>query len=316
MLSLFRKNFFVAAVGLVASFAARAENVDLYYSAHDGTRQHAILFKAEKPKAAVLFIHGLQSHAEWMRASGAGEAFARRGVSVLAFDRRGSGRSSTERGYAASGAQLLKDVNDAVILFRKELRKQGLEIGRDIDLHLMANCFGVRIAVPYVVEAEKQGLRPFKSLIILAPSTHMRKQAEYNLFEKVGLLLKNDHALIDTPLQDEWFVSSGRGLKWIQNDPLSLRKVSVGLLKAAKTLTKITNNEIYDMRIPLMVMTGENDQMVDSQRAYEELFVPYKGVKRYQSFKAEHSLEFGPARGDFVAETTDWLVGSGVVERR
>ncbi len=316
MLSLFNKRALLAVAAFVASFAAQAESRDLYYSGHDGTRQHAILFKAERPKAAVLFIHGLQSHAEWMRASGAGEAFARRGVTVLAFDRRGSGRSSTERGYAASGAQLLNDVSDAVNLFEKELRKQGLKLGRDIDLHLMANCFGVRIAVPYIVQAERQGYTPFKSLLILAPSTHMKKQAEYNLFEKAGLLLRDDHALIDTPLQDEWFVSSGRGLEWIKNDSLGLRQVTVGLLKAAKKLTKITNQSIYDMQIPLMIMTGDYDQMVDSQRAYEELFVPYRGVKRYQSFKAEHSLEFGPARRDFVNETTDWLIGSGVAERR
>jgi|GEM_PF-2205250 len=311
-----KKHFLASAFGLGVALSVQAESRDVYYAAHDNTRQHAIHFVSPAPKAALLFVHGLQSHSEWMRGSGAGEALARRGISVLAFDRRGSGQSSTERGYASSGAELLKDLNDAVVVFRKELRKQGLELGRDIELHLMANCFGVRIAVPYVVEAEAKGKNPFASMIFIAPSTHMRKSAEYNILEKLKVLVQSGHSVIETPLKDEWFVSSGPGLEWIRSDRMGLREVSVDLLKAVNGLTKVANREIYSMKTPMMIMTAKRDVMVDSDKVVRELYAPYEGVKRHRSFDSEHSLEFGPARDAFVAETVDWLTGSGLRARK
>ncbi|MEO5667815.1 MAG: alpha/beta fold hydrolase [Bdellovibrionota bacterium] len=297
--------FFATAL---SSLTALAENRDLYYEGHDGSRQHAIHFIAEHPRSAILFVHGLQSHAEWMRASGVGEKLAARGISVMAFDRRGSGRSATERGYAASGKELLEDLNDAVVLFRKELRKQGVEPGRDIQLNLMANCFGVRIAVPYAFEAEKQSKNPFASLILIAPSTQMRPEAEYNFIEKLQVMLKGSHESVATPLKDEWFVSSGPGLTWIKQDALGLHRVTVGLLKSVRGLTTIANRELPDMTMPLMIFTASRDKMVDGERVKRELYRPYRGEKRLRELDSEHSLEFGPARDRFVEETVRWVL--------
>jgi len=289
-----------------------SESRDVWYTAaSDNSLQHGILFYSEnvKPQSALLFVHGLQSHAEWLRASGVGEALAEAGVVVFAYDRRGSGRSSSQRGHAHSAKQLLEDLQDAEDTFRVELSKdRRIPDATVFEMHVMANCFGARIVVPYLVLTKGQGRNPFSSLLLIAPSTHMTPKAEYSASEKLSILLKPKGVYVHTPLKDEWFVSQGPALDWIRNDDLGLRQVTVGFLKAANSLTKTMQKNIYHMDIPLLVLTATQDVMVDSRAVKQELYIPYRGRKRLVEIESEHSLEFGIyGRKPFIQSTVDWI---------
>jgi len=301
------KNYFVVAALFVVSLA-HAESKDVYYPAtSDNSLQHGILFTSRevKPRAALLFAHGMQSHAEWLRASGVGDSLAEAGIMVFAYDRRGSGQSTSMRGHADSAQELLTDMNDAILSFRGEMDSA-------LELHVMANCFGARIVVPYLVAAIEQGKNPFSTLTLIAPSTHMTALADYSAGEKIGILLRPKQSYVPTPLQDEWFVSKGEGLDWIRNDELGLREVTAGFLKVARKLTKTMDKNIYGMKFPLMIFTANNDVMVDSKAVKAELFDPYQGPKRLVQVDGEHSLEFGSAGPQpLIQGTIDWILGSG-----
>ena len=65
----------------------------------DGYRAYARLWKANPSRAAVLFLHGIQSHAGWYDLSAS--RLAQAGFTVLQPDRRGSG-SVPEFGWVAT----------------------------------------------------------------------------------------------------------------------------------------------------------------------------------------------------------------------
>jgi alpha-beta hydrolase superfamily lysophospholipase len=297
----------------IFSLSVFSDSKNIFYRAHDGSTQHAIYFYSKNvaPKSALFFVHGMQSHAEWMKASGVGEALAEQGILVMAYDRRGSGQSSTLRGHAESPSQLMNDMTDALKAFQAEaFEVSGVDLFKDLEVHAMANCFGVRLLVPYIVQGLNQSKNPFASMTLIAPSTHMRSIADYSLAQKISILAKRDRSYMPTPLKDEWFVSSGSGLDWIRSDPLGLRQVTVRFLKTARSLTRIMSKNVYDMKIPMMVIVAEDDVMVDSEGVYKDLYVPYAGPKKFVNAPGEHSLEFGAGREALIEATLDWVLGN------
>ncbi len=296
----------------VASLSATAANRDLWYEAsRDASRQHGIYFYSETviPKATLLFVHGMQSHAEWLRASGLGDALAEAGIAVFAYDRRGSGQSSSMRGHAESPQDLIGDLHDALVTLRQEISKDPrVQNPSEIATHLMANCFGARIAVPYLVSMIGENRNPIQSLTLIAPSTHMRKNAEYSALQKLSIMMRAKKSYVATPLQDDWFVSSGPGLEWIQNDGLSLREITAGFLKVTKSLTTSMEKNIYKLPIPLLVVTAENDAMVDSDAVARDFKARYQSAPlKVVSLPGEHSLEFSSGPAAFVAEVQKWI---------
>src|SRR5262245_55428238 len=74
-----------------------------------GIRLHALVFRSSSPTAGLLIVHGLQSHAGWIEASGTAAELATCGVTSLAYDRRGSGRSAGLAGHATSARDFIDD---------------------------------------------------------------------------------------------------------------------------------------------------------------------------------------------------------------
>jgi predicted alpha/beta hydrolase len=89
--------------------AANARALEL--TSADGTRLHASLFEAREPVAGLVMVHGMQSHAGWFEAAGTAVALAAAGITCLAYDRRGSGRSGGTPGHAARADDMLADLD-------------------------------------------------------------------------------------------------------------------------------------------------------------------------------------------------------------
>jgi acylglycerol lipase len=85
-----------------------------FLTTDDGVRLHLLHWASERPPpwAAVIFLHGIASHAGWFGETAAD--LSNRGVAVYAPDRRGSGRSSGPRGHLTSYERALDDVEQIV----------------------------------------------------------------------------------------------------------------------------------------------------------------------------------------------------------
>jgi alpha-beta hydrolase superfamily lysophospholipase len=266
----------------------------------DGTLLHASLFPSRYPGAGLLLVHGLQSHAAWFEVSDTARELADAGITSLAYDRRGSGRSAGVTGHAESADDFLIDLEAAASALRRELPAGA-------PLHALANCFGTRIVLPYA--AEHPGA--FRSLILTAPATHMTRHASYSFRQKLSIALAASQTLVPTPLRDEDFVSPGPWLDWIRRDPLALRSVTAGFLRSAQRLTRRMETAIPRLRVPLLVVLSRRDVLVENEAIRRSFVGSYAGPKRLLEYDTDHYVDFTNARPEFERELEAWLLEQG-----
>jgi alpha-beta hydrolase superfamily lysophospholipase len=257
----------------------------------DGTELHATLFPALRPRAGLILVHGLQSHAGWFEASDTARELAEAGICSLAYDRRGSGRSDGARGHAESTDDFLMDFDAA----RRALRG---ELGASVPLHVFANCFGACAALAYTAEHPDA----FSSLILTSPATHLSRRASYGLTSLLRIGLAPARTEFPTPLRDEYFVSAGPWLDWIRRDPLALRFVSAGFLRSAARLARRMRRAISELETPLLVILARRDAIVDNRAIRCTFLASCPGPRRLLEHDVEHYIDFTSARWALARE--------------
>jgi alpha-beta hydrolase superfamily lysophospholipase len=262
-----------------------------------GLRLHASLFPAQRPRAGLLLVHGLQSHAGWFEASGTAAGLADSGITCLAYDRRGSGRSEGLPGHADSAADFLADLEAGAAALRRELPPGA-------SVHVLANCFGARAVLAFAAEHPEA----FHTLILTAPATHMSRRASYGLTRKLGILLSPSHRYVSTPLHDEDFVRAGPWLDWIRRDERSLRYVTAGFLRSANRLTQKMRAALPCLRTPLLVVLSRHDVLVDNTAIRERFFEPYAGPKELVEYDTDHYVDFTSAQPELERRLAAWVL--------
>lgn len=270
------------------------------FASRDGTPLHGLLWRARRPAAGLLVVHGLQSHAGWFEVSGTPDHLAAQGITVFVPDRRGSGCSGGARGHAPSAATLLDDLDAARAELARVLIEQGLA---DAPIHALANCFGTCILLPYL--ACHPGI--VRSVVLTAPATAMSRAADYGMVAKLRILLADGETRFATPLHDEMFVSSGPFLEWIRVDPLSLREVTAGFLRATAQLTTWMSRAAPSLDVPMLVVLGRRDAMVINERIRTGFVAQYRGPIELLELDAEHYVDFTDRQPELAAAVIDWV---------
>lgn len=302
-------------------------------------------FKAENPKALVLGVHGLQSNARWFMQSGT--ALAKKGISVLVYDRRGSGLSDGNKRYfglpidfdpnpkETKVAEGLRGHNRTGIILRRLVLNASREFMSDIDksfdklvelnaeytkadgkteldVYILANCFGSRIAIPYAKRNRK-----VKSLIITAPATDMDPRADVeSIFDKADIAVPLVHVggpldYLKSPLKDNYFVSpENPAYADIVNNnvSLSLRYATGDFFWATRHVTKKMYKDIPKLEIPLLIFLGDKDVMVNNEAIKQRFRNEYQADGKIITLKAEHMLEFTSAGPSFIEATSRWIL--------
>ncbi len=285
---------------LLAPLSVHAGEAVSFASA-DETPLYADLYRSAAPVGGVLLVHGLQSHAGWFEASGTAAFLAEQGFVTVAYDRRGSGKSGGVRGDTTSAAEFTADFAAALEVLKQALREAG---AASVPVHVVANCFATRIAVPYAAAHPAE----IASLVLLSPATHMRKNASYGWAEKARILAARDRSTFDTPLRDEDFVPNGAWFAWIRNDELGLRRVTARFLKSANDLTEVMERELFHLELPLLVVLASQDALVDNQAVKSEFYVKYRGPKRLIELPGPHYTDFTPAQAALRRALLDWFL--------
>lgn len=273
----------------------------LALASRDGTCLHASLFESARPAAGLLLVHGLQSHAGWFEASGTPAQLAASGITCLAYDRRGSGRSGGRRGHVSSPDDFLADLTTAAAALRGMLERAGVARA---PLHVLANCFGTRIVLPWLAQHREA----FRSVILTAPGTHMTRRASYDLWQRVSILLSSAERYFPTPLRDHDFVRSGVWLDWIRADTLALRRVTAGFLRSVHALTRRESAALARLRLPLLVVLGRRDLLVDNEAIRQHLVAPYRGPVAVVEYDTDHYVDFTHARPALGRKLEEWML--------
>ncbi len=118
-----------------------------------------------QPKAVILCLHGIQTHAAWF--GPLGEEMRQHGFTVIAVDRRGSGLHKCApytEGYTNGSGELLGDLEVQIKAARLE--------AKGAPVYLVGTSWGSNLAGAYVADTKRS--QP-DGLIQLVPATVVRK---------------------------------------------------------------------------------------------------------------------------------------------
>jgi acylglycerol lipase len=268
-------------------FIQASDGVDLHY-------RHWSSGPA-KPWAVVIFLHGIASHGGWFAETAAD--LDSRGVAVYAPDRRGSGRSGGRRGHLASYVRALDDID--------ELVKLGTSEHGGTPLFLAGSSWAAKLALVYAA------LRPaaLAGLMLLGPGLLPRVTLSpaRRISVAIGHIIAPT-AQVAIPLTPELYTTTARYLDFIRADRLRLVTATTRFFWETGRLDRHRARASVRLRLPLAVLQGEKDAMMDVPKTREwfsQLGVDDKTYRPYPG--AGHTLDFEPDRSQYLEDMVTWL---------
>jgi alpha-beta hydrolase superfamily lysophospholipase len=247
-------------------------------------------------KPVVVFLHGIGFHGEPYGSVAAG--FTSRGLTFVAPDLRGHGRSEGERGKLAEPPVLRSDIG-AVLDFVGQRHPK-------VPIFLGGESMGGLLAAYYGWRGEK---RP-AGLVLLVPAFAVYKE-RVRIGGAVRDVIRNGGVPLDTP---ENLAASSRDPDFIKakrTDPLALhtvRPIYLARLARIQLEMKLAPEEF---KLPLFVGVAGKDRVIDSQeveRFYEAVATPKreKTLKKWDD--AYHTLCWDPQTPQVIQDLTTWVL--------
>ena len=248
-------------------------------------------------RTALHYVHGIQSHAGWLRETG--PELVRRGVEVFVLDRRGSGRSPGPRGHAPSAEVL---IDDQVRALEETARRRSCD-----RVAALGQSFGGSLLAAVLV-ARPARLDP---VVFCAPALGQQRARGVGDPGRLDAL----RALRGTEsgplfLQDRDYTDDPADLARIGADPLVVREVTAGLRAAMVGLEDVyMAAAVLPTSQPPLLAVPRHDPIIDLDAARRVLLEKAPGTVERCFATDRHYLEFSADRVAYW----DWLA-SAVLE--
>lgn len=243
----------------------------------------------------ILYMHGVESHIGWFKDMA--DRLQKRGFSVYAFDRRGSGMSKEERGHIDSYKILINDIYDVIKKIRKDCPNK--------RLYLMGICGGGRFAADFV------GYAPgiVDGLILISPA--IKTKVTIPFMSKLDVLVGSflyPKKKIKTPLREDMFTKNERYIEFIKNDTMSLRHLTTRFYREFALMNIMLSRRIFGINIPVVTLLAEDDVIVDNDamvKWHEKLKSKDKTLKLFKG--CCHFLPFQENVDEIIDFVSDWI---------
>ena len=249
-------------------------------------------------RAAVVYLHGIQSHGGWYESSS--RRLAEAGAAVYQLERRGSGRDQGhERGHVSRAEVWLDDVEAAADLAHRETGRPAV--------HLLGVSWGGKLAVAAA------GRRPdlFASLLLAAPGIlpQVTLPATTKARIALDLLLGRDlRAVPDSAGRPAPLHREPRGCEYVAEDPLSLRQVTARFLYESRRLDAMALAAARSVRLPVFLALAETDRIIDNARTRSLVEAIGSARRRIVTYPgSHHTLEFDPESEPYFADLVQWI---------
>jgi alpha-beta hydrolase superfamily lysophospholipase len=249
----------------------------------------------ERPRARLVFLHGVRSHGGWYERSCA--AFASAGFEVYFLDRRGAGLNTAHRGDAPSFRRLLDDVAEFVLALRADRAW--------LPVFLCGISWGGKLAVglPY----RRPGL--IDGLVLLCPGLAPKVSPPFPRRVRIALAsrLRPDNRFPIPLNEPELFTGSAEWQKFIDADPHGLRLATARFLFNSFALDIYLRRAARRVTMPTFLALAEHDRIIDNART-RALVGRFPGeVTETEYAGAHHTLEFEPPDHPWAGDVVRWV---------
>ena len=251
---------------------------------------------AEKPRAAILLLHGFGEHAG--RYERLGNFLAARGFYVIAPDARGHGRSSGKRGHVLRFDQYLDDLDDL-------MRKTRTGALGEVPWFVVGHSMGGLVALRFVLrnQAPYRGLVVSNPLLGLAFKVPVVKDVVGRLLSSIWPTLTMGNEINPDNLSRDRSVGEA-----YMKDPLVHHQVSTRWFTEMLAAVSRTHEESHALKIPTLFLLSTDDRLVNMKAAhglFEKLGNTAKQLKIYEGLYHEifNELEADQVFSDLVS----WL---------
>lgn len=271
-----------------------APELNLYSSSRSG-RLLARRWAHAHPKAEIIFLHGIISHSGWYEASGS--HLAESGFRVHYLDRRGSGLNVEHRGDVDHWTTWLSDVVEYVESLPAELPKL---------------LFGISWGGILTTSLVREYPELFDAFGLICPGLYSSRSitTAQRFGLKVAGLTRMHRKQVAVPLQDAaLFTNSPERRRYIAEDPLTLRKITIRFLIENLKLWNHATEQPDQIKLPMLLMLADADPITDNEstRAFvSKLGSEDKSVMVYHD--VSHTLEFEPDPSRYFDDLTHWCL--------
>ncbi|MCH2044509.1 MAG: lysophospholipase [Saprospiraceae bacterium] len=249
-----------------------------------------------KPRAAVLIIHGLGEHSG--RYQHVAEAFVKRGFAVFANDRAGHGKSKGKRGHAKRYEDYFDDVNK---LHAEAVRKYA-----DIPCFAYGHSMGGNVVLNYMLSKKRTGLA---GIISTGAALELNfEPPKFKLFLGKIMLSLYPAFTERNGLDLQQLSRDPEVIKAYQNDPLVHDKVTaitgIGILNYGKKALE----KVGKVNLPLLIMHGGDDG-ITSAKGSEKFANKAQGdvtLKIWEGLR--HEIHNEPEQREVINTMIDWMM--------
>ncbi len=241
----------------------------------------------------MIYLHGIVSHSGWYESSCS--HLASNGFQVHFLDRRGSGLNTEDRGDVDDWQTWISDVR----LYLEQLPDNRPRIILGISWGgILATCMARRH--PELLSGFGlicPGLFSFKS-------TTWAQRLGLSMASKLGM----NRMRVAIPLQDPaLFTNSAEGQRYIAQDPLTLRKITIRFAVCNLSLLQEAIEAPEEIHLPVLLALASADPITENvaTRAFvERLGNSDRTIIEYPG--ASHTLEFEKDPSQYFRDLTDW----------
>lgn len=216
----------------------------------DGVILPLRVWKAERPKAVIVALHGMNDYAKAFEMPGAW--WAREGITVYAFDQRGFGESP-QHGIWAGGDVLAEDARDLVALVRT--RHPGKPV------YLLGESMGGAVAI---VAATGEEPLAADGLILSAPAVWGWSSLDWPARAALWITAHlQPWGPLEPPLGLKIVPSDNRAvLRDLSSDPLFIKETRSDALYGLVDLMEQAKERAARIGIPVLLLYGRRDDII------------------------------------------------------
>lgn len=267
----------------------------LQWKTADGLTLFAQAWTVDSPKAVLGLVHGMGEHSS--RYAHLARAMNDAGISVVAYDHRGHGKSGGKRGHMMSIDQLLDGVDQLLA----EMKRLAPEAPKFLYGHSM----GGNVLLNHALRRKSD----VRGIIVSGP--YLRLSFEPPAIQvALAKLVKGILPALGQPTNlDATAISRDAAVvKAYTSDPLVHGRITPAFFVEIDAAARFAMEHVKDLRTPMLIYHGSADRLT-SHDATEEFASKASGDVTWKSWEGlYHECHNEPEQGEVFKLVSDWIL--------